>query len=420
MVTSEAPRIFHGPSTRTSTDGSWTTRPHGSWCWQHLLQEWEERKWTFHGAAFSPTICSSKTCCPTTQLDNTLGARPSWTGDCAEHPPIWRAKTAHITGPVWKDSGWSKTSRRQICLQQEQQKRKWGADYKAMAANWWALRDFWFARSPWSHKRLIFLPRIVSAPITQHRQVNWIGLMKRFAGMYVHSPREWPMTTLRRRATDAVGQTSNSFTSRRCYQHERRLQSEESIHWWQAVTEHNHAHLQTMAAILGTAPRLGHKRWHQKVSWRTQQTVSQWRSLKTRACLRTLSGMEDFFELWEAKQFSVVSNFDDEDARDSFQRTDFKLMRTSSILQSNTMEHTDGKDDRSLRSGGNRGICLRTAGRRTMRLIFASWKKFIAHQTRNKGGNHGIQSPLRVAVWSRINVSIVAAHSQIVPPRRIM
>ena len=24
--------------------------------------------------------------------------------NCAEHPPMWRAKTAHITGPVWKGS----------------------------------------------------------------------------------------------------------------------------------------------------------------------------------------------------------------------------------------------------------------------------------------------------------------------------
>ena len=39
-----------------------------------------------------------------------------------------------------------------------------------------------------------------------------------------------------------------------------------------------------------------------------------------------LSGTEDFFELWEAKYFSVLSIFDDEDVRDSFQRTGFKLM----------------------------------------------------------------------------------------------
>ena len=31
-------------------------------------------------------------------------------------------------------------------------------------------------------------------------------------------------------------------------------------------------------------------------------------------------------------------------------------------------------------------------------LIFTSSKKFIAHQTHNKGGNNGIRSPLRVSV----------------------
>ena len=44
-----------------------------------------------------------------------------------------------------------------------------------------------------------------------------------------------------------------------------------------------------------------------------------------------LSGTEDFFELWEAKHFSVVSIFDDADVRDSLQRTDFKLMRTAAF-----------------------------------------------------------------------------------------
>ena len=41
-----------------------------------------------------------------------------------------------------------------------------GCRTQAMAANWSALRGFWFARSPWSHRRLIFLSRIVSASIT--------------------------------------------------------------------------------------------------------------------------------------------------------------------------------------------------------------------------------------------------------------
>ena len=44
-----------------------------------------------------------------------------------------------------------------------------------------------------------------------------------------------------------------------------------------------------------------------------------------------LSGTEDVFELWEEKQFSVVSIFDDEYVRDSFQHTDFKFMRTAAL-----------------------------------------------------------------------------------------
>ena len=37
---------------------------------------------------------------------------------------------------------------------------------QAMAANWAALRGLWFARSPWSHRRQIFMSRIGSAAIT--------------------------------------------------------------------------------------------------------------------------------------------------------------------------------------------------------------------------------------------------------------
>ena len=39
---------------------------------------------------------------------------------------------------------------------------------QAMAANWSALRGFWFARSPWSCRRLIFLSRRVSTHTLHH------------------------------------------------------------------------------------------------------------------------------------------------------------------------------------------------------------------------------------------------------------
>ena len=71
-----------------------------------------------------------------------------------------------------------------------------------------------------------------------------------------------------------------------------------------------------------------------------------------------LSGTEDFFELWEEKQISVVSIFDGEDVRDSFQRTDFKTYANSGILKQNALGHSDGEDYASLRQGGSRKIRL--------------------------------------------------------------
>ena len=71
-----------------------------------------------------------------------------------------------------------------------------------------------------------------------------------------------------------------------------------------------------------------------------------------------LSGTEDFFEPREEKHISVVSIFDDEDVRDSFQRTDFKTHANSGILKQNALGHSDGEDNASLRQGGSREIRL--------------------------------------------------------------
>ena len=71
-----------------------------------------------------------------------------------------------------------------------------------------------------------------------------------------------------------------------------------------------------------------------------------------------LSGTEDFFEQWEDKQFSVVSIFDDEDVRDSFQRTDFKLMRTAAFSNKTFWETlTDRTIPRFDREGVERYVC---------------------------------------------------------------
>ena len=48
--------------------------------------------------------------------------------------------------------------------------------------------------------------------------------------------------------------------------------------------------------------------------------------------------------------------------------------------------------------GAERYVCELLGDNGRSGLIFTSWKKFIAHKTHNKGGNHSIKSPLRVAV----------------------
>ena len=126
---------------------------------------------------------------------------------------------------------------------------------QAMPANWSALRGFWFARSPWSHRRFISLSRIVSASIT--------GL-----DAYAASPGElnrldkktcrYLRALSKGRAYDSAATESHgrSWTNAQLL-HKWKLLSARAqiairrVKWWQAMTEHNHAHLQTMSAIWG-------------------------------------------------------------------------------------------------------------------------------------------------------------------------
>ena len=124
---------------------------------------------------------------------------------------------------------------------------------QAMAVNWSALGVFWFARSPWSHRRLIFLSRIVSASIT--------GL-----GSYAASPGELnrlDKRVCRNLRAPCKGKTYDSSTTRRHdrsstnghLHHKRKVLPAKAgiairrVRWWQAMTADNHAHLQTMVAI---------------------------------------------------------------------------------------------------------------------------------------------------------------------------
>ena len=85
---------------------------------------------------------------------------------------------------------------------------------QAMVANLSALRGYGFARLPWSHRRLIFLSRIVSAS----------------------------------RATDAVGTDAQLLRKWKVLPARAEI-AIRRVKWWQAMTEHNHAYLPTMVAL---------------------------------------------------------------------------------------------------------------------------------------------------------------------------
>ena len=91
------------------------------------------------------------------------------------------------------------------------------------------------------------------------------------------------------------------------------------VKWWQATTEQNHAHLQTMAAIWGQlrdeAQTLTAEGFSAPAANLFAVAFSEDLHL-----FAGLPGTEDFFEFSVAKHFGVVSIICDEDFRDPFQR----------------------------------------------------------------------------------------------------
>ena len=271
-----------------------------------------------------------------------------------------------------------------------------------MAANWTALRGFWFPRSPWSHRRLIFLSRIVSASITGldacAASLGELNRLDKKTCRYLRA-------LSKGRACDIAATESHgrSWTNAQLLHKWKVLPARAEIairrvKWWQASTEHDHAHLQTMAAIWGQRPG-------------EAQTLTAEGSQSPPANLFAvafsedphlfagLSGTEDFFELWEEKQFSVVSIFDDEDVRDSFHRTDFKLMRTAAFSNKTLWDTLTERTLASIGRESRERYVFELLGN-TVRCgqVVTSWKKYIVHQTHNKSGTHGTRSPLRVSV----------------------
>ena len=116
--------------------------------------------------------------------------------------------------------------------------------------------------------------------------------------------------------------------------------------------------------------------------------------------------------------------FDDEHVRDCCQRTHFKFMRTASFSNEALFGHLDGDDNTPLRSRGIREKRLRIVGREwKMWIGLHELEKFMAHQTHNKSGNHGIITTASGAHCeyqvSRSIGSIAAAHLQTVAQHRI-
>ena len=115
-----------------------------------------------------------------------------------------------------------------------------------MTANSSALRGFWFARLPWRHRRLIFLSRIVSASIT---------------GLDAYAACRYPRALSKGKAHDSAATEGDgrSWTNDQLLHKWEVLPARAEIairrvKWLQAMTEHNHAHLQTMAAIWRQLP----------------------------------------------------------------------------------------------------------------------------------------------------------------------
>ena len=120
-----------------------------------------------------------------------------------------------------------------------------------------------------------------------------------------------------------------------------------------------------------------------------------------------LSGTEDFFELWEAKQFSVVSSSNNKDIRDSFQRTDFKLMR-SAAFSNKTLRDTLTERSSGNENGTGHSDLLAPTGTDQLKYASTHQENHAEHRvfgetaprSRSTGSNRG-----------RAQVRTVSAHS---------
>ena len=126
------------------------------------------------------------------------------------------------------------------------------------------------------------------------------------------------------------------------------------VKWWQAMTEHNHAQLQTVAAIWGQLPDGPQTLTTEGVLVHSANSFAIAFS-EDLHLFTGLSGTEDFFELWEAKTLFLWCPF----STTKTPGTPSSAQTPNSCEQQhspNTLGYIDGKDNTSLRPGGSKGI----------------------------------------------------------------
>ena len=168
--------------------------------------------------------------------------------------------------------------------------------------------------------------------------------------------------------------------------------------------EHNRAHLQTMAAVWRQLPGEATTLTDEGALYPTANpfAVAFFEDLHLFA---GLSGAEDFFELWR-KTILMISIFDDEDVGDSFQRTDFKLVRTAAFSNKTLWDTlTERTIPRFDRDGVERDVCELEGENGRCGLVFTSKRQsVITNQCVNCGStfadrptaqNHVVNSRIR-------------------------
>ena len=170
MGTSEAPRIFSWGFDKTFRRWKMSHQTPLSMMLSRIV-ELLRRRLVHQGRGFRPHRGNCERHHPEQRINigrdagrGQIQTKSAKAGDCTEYPQIRGTKTPHLAG-FGKILGRARHLGGR-CSFNGSNKAEIDCRLKAMMANWVALRGFWFARSPWSNRRLIFLSRVVSAGTT--------------------------------------------------------------------------------------------------------------------------------------------------------------------------------------------------------------------------------------------------------------